>query len=310
MSRVKQVYYIDNLEVVGFADFIVNTSVPRRVAPIFKFKNDDRGFVFPPFRLIDELILGGKLGSEADFVGLIEERNATKLLEPIDAQRSGMLWIDENLEVHYGIQEQQNKILIDLAVKRLLVGYRAFELGDFQTALSCARWASAANQRSLNALVLEAAIYRISDNESGLKLIKQMSTDVPDGNFFNEDVRRLVRLHCRKEIGLKGEYLESFIKKEQTSKINEMKEIIKDTVKRTMKDSLEGIAKKIDETKKIDEMKKIFEDTIKKTIKDPLEVIAKKIDKTKKTDVYVIRNAEEAPSSGEKFDSSTKQIAS
>jgi hypothetical protein len=198
MAHDKHIYFVDELKVVGFADFIGKTTVPRRVAPIFQFNKEAHDCIFPPFRLIDELVVGGNLGSEADFIEMVEERNATRLPVPIDAQKSGMLWVDENLEVHYGIQEQENKILNDLAGKRLLLGYQAFELGDYETALSCARWASAANQRSLNALVLEAAVYHIGVNKSGLKLMKQMAADVPDGYFFDEEVSRLVRLYIEK----------------------------------------------------------------------------------------------------------------
>jgi hypothetical protein len=183
--------YVKELKVVGYSDIIKQTEVPMRVAPIFKFNHKSK-CLFSPFRLVDNMVIRGTIAPKSDFEEMVQREEVTKLLDSFPAIPQGMLWIDESLTVHYGDQKKENDKLKEQAYERLKLGFKAFGGGDLETALKCARWASAANQNSLKALALEGAVYKLQNNPAGISLIEKMSAEVPDGQFIRDEIGALL----------------------------------------------------------------------------------------------------------------------
>jgi hypothetical protein len=199
---MENIYYASALSVIGYADVINKTSVPRRVAPIFanwEWSNcvlpalESSQCLFPPFRLVDDLVIGGIIAPLSDFKEFIGEK-VTSIVPKLPAVPQGMLWIDEKLGVHYGPQNIENNKLYELAAEKVKQGLNAFKSGNLEEALKCARWACAANQKSLKPIALEAAIYKIQENEPGFNLMKtNMLEGVTDAHYFNDEVDSLVK---------------------------------------------------------------------------------------------------------------------
>ncbi len=192
--------YIKTLKVIGYSDVIDKTSVPRRVAPIFADYewsdciNPSIGnsqVLFPPFKLIDNLVIGGTVAPLEDFKEFVGER-VTSINPNLPAVLQGMLWVDEGLNVHYGPQDEENNFLYEQAAKKVKQGLISFKSGKLEDALQCARWACAANQKSLKPIVLEAAIYQIQKNKAGVDLMQNLLNGVTDRHYFNEEVNSLV----------------------------------------------------------------------------------------------------------------------
>ncbi len=192
--------YIKTLEVIGYSDVIDKTSVPRRVAPIFADYewsdciNPSIGnsqVLFPPFKLIDNLVIGGTVAPLDDFKKFVGER-ATSINPNLPAVPQGMLWVDEGLNVHYGPQDEENNFLYEQAAEKVKQGLIAFKARNLEEVLNCARWACAANQRSLKPIVLEAAVYKIREDTPAFEFMKKQLIGIPDRHYFDEEVNLLV----------------------------------------------------------------------------------------------------------------------
>ena len=180
-----------NLEIVAYADVLHKPTVIHRVAPIFSISTDTT-YLIPPFRLIDNLVIDGKVIPTTEFERHI--KNQVTLIDPkLQAIPKGMLWIDEGLKVHYGQQDEENNKLYEQAAEKVKQGLKALSSGNLEEAIKCARWASAANQESLKPLVLEAAVYKIQKSEPGFNLMRKMLEGVPDAHYFDEEVDSLIK---------------------------------------------------------------------------------------------------------------------
>lgn len=203
-KMAERVVNTDGLIVIGYNDVIKKTEVPRRVSPVFKFNYINAKYadkcLFPPFRLVDNLIIGGTIEPESDFEEMVQTETATKLSKSFPAIPQGMLWVDENLAIHYGNQKEENDKLKEQAYLKLKSGIEVFYKKDLEGALKCAMWASAANQQSLKALALQAAVYKTNENGAGLKLIKQMAENVPEGLFLDDEVNLFLEKYYLKNV--------------------------------------------------------------------------------------------------------------
>jgi len=194
------VHTFNELEVTGYLDVIrpptvldkIQTLPPRRATPIFRFY-DTQNYLFPPLRIVEDLVTHGKVRDISVFNEEVESGNMIKLKEPIPAIYQGMLWVDQNLSVHYGQQEQEERMLRYVAVEKLKQGYDALKKGDLEKVISCARWAFSANPQSLKSVALLTAGYIIQGSEVRLNDLKRITKVNPDQFALDDEVNILVK---------------------------------------------------------------------------------------------------------------------
>ncbi|KKK97196.1 hypothetical protein LCGC14_2655160, partial [marine sediment metagenome] len=194
-----QMISVKELEVVGYADVLRPGTIPRRVAPIFRYRvaagmpMDQARYVFPPFRLVDEFVINGTVGIESDLDTAVTDIRATRLDQPILAQPSSVLWIDENLDSHYGPQKEINANLQRQAMKKYRQAKEAFQQGQYEKARQLARWAFAADQRCWLALALQAAMRQLEGDEQAVAVMGYLAADLVAAEDFGDQVDRLAQ---------------------------------------------------------------------------------------------------------------------
>src|SRR3989338_7124422 len=195
------IHNTNNLNVIGYADTFDSNAVPSRVAPIFLLSDRD-SVLAPPFRLLGDLVIKKDDGLDpgtfpySHFKTNFLDRSATRLRESLQAIPNGMLWVDELLDTHYGPQEEENRKLRDLAMTKLRKSYDLIKSGKFEDALRESRWAAAADESSLMAVVLQAAVYKIRgsrESNGAIELLKRRSMSRTDHAFFDEAVEEIVK---------------------------------------------------------------------------------------------------------------------
>lgn len=202
MESDPYIFSVEQLEVVGYADAFDTLTVPRRVPAIFSVKSQTDRCVFPPYRLSGPWVIDGALTSTSYLSEMIAQRRATPLPAPREAEPDALLWIDDGLHAHYGPKDQENEILLKAAELRVRNAEAKFRQGDYETALADARWASAAAEESLYAIVLEAAsLSRLlalrgeseSQIDTAITLLRDQAVGLPDSWRFDSELEQIRR---------------------------------------------------------------------------------------------------------------------
>jgi len=182
---------VSELEIIGYADVLPPDTPPRKVAPIFRYKAESDRFLFPPFRLIDDQVVNGTVGTRHDLDRLVANAQATPLPDPIPTCPSGVLWIDENLAPHYGPQRDMLAELRNLAREKYRAAKNAFANAQYDAAQHLARHAFAADERLWLALALQAAVDRLRQDHDGVVALKTIAADLVDPEDFDQEVEHL-----------------------------------------------------------------------------------------------------------------------
>ncbi len=77
MKKMPETHLVKDLEIVGYANSLNESLVPRVVAPIFRYRDDVEVLLFPPFEIPGENVLGGTTGSVAEMQEMIDSGRAT-----------------------------------------------------------------------------------------------------------------------------------------------------------------------------------------------------------------------------------------
>ena len=194
---------LERLEIVGYADAFDALTVPRRVPPVFRFTDQKESCVFPPYRLVGRWVLDGAVAPMTDFEEMVARRRATLLSTPLKAEPDAVLWIDEGLNTHYGPQDRENDTLRSEALLQVKLAEVKYRQGDYSTALKHARWASAAAEDSLYAILVEAACLSCllrakgsSDDEidAAVSVLRDQAQGLPDAWRFDKELLLLQNL--------------------------------------------------------------------------------------------------------------------
>ena len=92
-------YAIELLDVIGFDPRCEMTGM--EVCPIFRDRKQQDLIIFPPFRLNGERVVGGRIGSNGEFVALERMKRITEIKTSFPAKPGFVLWVDEKLMLHY-----------------------------------------------------------------------------------------------------------------------------------------------------------------------------------------------------------------
>ena len=202
MTLDPHVIPVERLEIVGYADAFDALTVPRRVPPVFRFTDQKESCVFPPYRLVGRWVLDGAVAPLTDFQEMVAQRRATPLSTPLRAEPDAVLWIDEHLNTHYGPKDRENDGLRSQALYRVQLAEVKYRQGDYAIALQHARWASAADEASLYAILVEAACMvhllrteSSSDDkiDAAVRVLCDQAKGLPDAWRFEEELERLVK---------------------------------------------------------------------------------------------------------------------
>ncbi len=177
-------YKIEDLEVAGYADTLDESFVPALVPPIFRLRGDRNLVLLPPLEIDGDRVVEALPGGEADLERAVLQGQATRLKVPIDARSDHQLWIDEDLQPHYGITAEVLKGLRRLAKTRAREAQHAVTEGRLEDAERLAQAAVSADDGCLNAVLVKAIIETLRGNGVQVEiLIDVAETIVPGADF-------------------------------------------------------------------------------------------------------------------------------
>jgi len=177
-------YNLADLEIVGYSDVLTVDLVPRIVPPIFRFRAEAEKLLIPPFRLIDDHVEGGIEGDESDLDRFVGNEQATRIPQPIQARPKHHLWIDEHFKPQYGPEGKVVERLRAVAKKNIPLAWEAIHKEDFDTALQLAQTAIAADEFSLDALLVKAVADKLRGHDDRAAVVAKIAAvTYPDVSF-------------------------------------------------------------------------------------------------------------------------------
>jgi hypothetical protein len=184
---------IDGLEIVGYANVLLDSMLPSIVPPVFRLKgNPDEVFV-PPYVFNAGYLCNATALSASELKALEENREITLLEgEPFAAQRDFELWLDQARHRHYEPRTQADATLLALAKDHIQKAEQALKDGKTADAERLSGVASCADDRLLEPLAIKAALRRLRKDATGEGLMTKLAASRMTEGVF----RTLVDFYC------------------------------------------------------------------------------------------------------------------
>ncbi len=184
---------IDLLEIVGYANVLLDTMRPSVVPSIFRLKgNLDEAFV-PPY-IFNGGYLCNATALSASELKALEENQAITLFAtgPFAARRDFELWVDFAGQQHYDPRTQAHATLLALAKEYIEKSGQALQDGNTAEAEQFSGIALCADDRLVEPLAIKAAIRRLKKDTTGEGLMTRIAAP----RMSEAGFRRLVDSYC------------------------------------------------------------------------------------------------------------------
>jgi hypothetical protein len=184
---------IDLLEIVGYANVLLDTMLPSVVPPVFRLKGKpDEAFV-PPY-IFNAGFLCNATAISASELKALEQNQEITLFDgdPLAARRDFELWLDQARQRHYEPRTQAHATLLALAIENIQKAERALQDGDTADAERFSSIALCADDRLVEPLAIKAAIRRLKKDPTGERLMTKIAAPRMSKSGF----RTLVDSYC------------------------------------------------------------------------------------------------------------------
>jgi hypothetical protein len=183
---------IDQLEIVGYAGTFKARTLPRVVAPIFRFKDNPENLIFPPFRLIADQVVEPALGNPGDLERMVSHGDVTLLQKVIAPKPNSVLWIERGPVPHYQPSSEQTRKWRTDAKQKYHEAKVAYGRKQWDQAQELARLAFALDERSWQSLALQAAIDMQQGDLEGAETLQTIAADLVEKVDFDAMVKSLL----------------------------------------------------------------------------------------------------------------------
>ena len=151
---------VEDLTIEGYANVLSENMRPAVVPPVFSLRSEpDRLFV-PPYSFHAGLLFNATEIDRPELQDLLDRREITLLDKPFAAQREFELWVDEHGKIQYESWGQTRSLLAGIAQRHLAEAKARFDEGKWEEADRLAGIALSADDRSIEPLVIKAAVRR------------------------------------------------------------------------------------------------------------------------------------------------------
>ena len=190
---MKQPVPMDGLEIVGYANVLLDSMLPSIVPPVFRLKgNPDEVFV-PPYVFNAGYLCNATALSGSELKALEQNQEITPFDgEPVAAQRDFELWLDQARHLHYEPRTQAHATLLALAKDHIQKAEQALKDGKTADAERLSGVASCADDRLVEPLAIKAALRRLRKDTTGEGLMTKLAASKMTEAVF----RRLVDFYC------------------------------------------------------------------------------------------------------------------
>jgi hypothetical protein len=184
---------MDGLEIVGYANVLLDSMLPSIVPPVFRLKgNPDEVFV-PPYVFNAGYLCNATALSGSELKALEQNQEITPFDgEPLAAQRDFELWLDQARHRHYQPRTQAHATLLALAKDHIQMAEQALKDGKTADAERFSGVASCADDRLVEPLAIKAALRRLRKDTTGEGLMTKLAASRMTEGVF----RALVDFYC------------------------------------------------------------------------------------------------------------------
>lgn len=184
---------IEGLEIVGYANVLLDTMLPSVVPPIFRRKANPEEVFVPPY-LFNAGYLCNATGISASELQELEQKEEITLfaVEPFAAHRDFELWLDQGGQLHYEPRSQADETLLALAKDHIQKAEQALSEGKPDEAERFSSVALCADDRLIEPLAIKAAVRRLRKDFTGEGLM----TTLAGPRITERGFRILVDKYC------------------------------------------------------------------------------------------------------------------
>ena len=172
---------LNALEIIGYADRLVEAFVPQNVPPIFRLKEDPDRIIMPPFRTESHKIVYSTDGFQSDLDQAVRRGQATRLDQVIDTQPDHRLWIDESFQAHYEPADTVVETLQQLAKDRVGEALEALAEGRLGKAERLAQTAISADDTCFNAILIKGLVHQLRGDHDSVELLVEIAESMRPG---------------------------------------------------------------------------------------------------------------------------------
>lgn len=174
---------LDDLEIIGYADRLPPEALPRLVTPVFEHKTNKDRILLPPFRLDANFVYGGAWDDKSRWQSLTKTGNMTELSETIPAKSDYQLWIDEDNQAKYERRSAAHRNLETIATERVAEAQEALARWELGTAERLAAVAFNADDRSIEALLVKAAVRELQGEPRSVAFLASLAHGISPKHF-------------------------------------------------------------------------------------------------------------------------------
>jgi hypothetical protein len=190
-------WYVDSLELVGYADVLDPTMLPSVVPPVFRVTAEPNRVLVPPYSFACGYLCNATEIDLPELEDLRGQHEVTLFDAAMPARPDYDLWIDQSYGVHYEEREQAERALRAIADQAVGGAENAFQRGDHAVAERLCWVAISADDRRIESLALRAAIGRLEGNSAGGALMEELAGQAVAAHAF----RILVDEYCARVAG-------------------------------------------------------------------------------------------------------------
>ena len=188
---MNKVHQLVDLEVIGFANELLPSLVPAILPPVFRYVSDRDRVLVPPFSLSGGYVVEPAEISTLELTRYVDSREITLLESPFLAKPNHELWADTELRLHYEPRTQSRASLAAIDRESLAKAKSAFHRAEFENAEKLAGIAFCANERSWEALVVKAAIFRMRGEHADVDVMTELAQRLISRDEFLQRVNEL-----------------------------------------------------------------------------------------------------------------------
>ena len=176
---------LDDLEIVGYADVLKETTLPSVMPPVFRLKADAQWALLPPYHLNAGFLYNATEIPRSELEELNGSREITLFDDSFPAHAGFELWVDQSFKWHYQPLDEAKQELRRIADRAIQIAEDALRKGDLRQAERLSGVAISADDRRVEPLAIKAAIRRIQKNKTGERLMAELAAPVLDERSFN-----------------------------------------------------------------------------------------------------------------------------
>lgn len=182
---MKSPLYINELEIVGYANVLTEAMLPSVVPPVFRLRADpDQAFV-PPYLFNMGCLCNATQLSGSEVKSLAQNREIT-LFDgpPIEAQRDFELWLDQAGDRHYEPRQQADATLLALAQDYIQKAEEALKNNNMAEVERFCGIAVCADDRLVEPLAIKAVLRRRKNDQTGVQLMVKLAAPMMTERAF------------------------------------------------------------------------------------------------------------------------------